>query len=241
MPFISLIKRRLHRDIFADPVLHARVLNLYLCGEAYPHAVDDYFPVEHVEEVSGPELAATMRAHVADEDKHIVLYAKAIRKLGEEVTQLSDADIFNHVIRSHTPEPWRIEPGMDADEKRDRIANFLAHAHWLEKRIARSLEFHVDACAQASSDYPAKAVAAVLSDEHRHMRYTLEAVFDLVPRRRAVEITATHRRAERCANLDFSARQLRRLLVEEGERWPGGRKLSYRVCAFVMKGVLACA
>lgn len=241
MPFISLIKRRLHRDIVADPVLHARVLNLYLCGEAYPHAVDDYFPVEHVEEVSGPELAATMRAHVADEDKHIVLYAKAIRKLGEEVTQLSDADIFNHVIRSHTPDPWRIEPGMNVDEKRDRIANFLAHAHWLEKRIARSLEFHVDACAQASSDYPAKAVAAVLSDEHRHMRYTLEAVFDLVPRRLAVEITATHRRAEQCANLDFSARQLRRLLVEEGERWPGGRKLSYRVCAFVMKGVLACA
>ena len=241
MPVISSIKKRLHRDIVADPVLHARVLNLYLCGEAYPHAVDDYFPVEHAEEVSGPELAATMRAHLADEDKHIVLYAKAISKLGEEVIELPDADIFNHVIRSHTPHPWRVEAGMDVDCKRDRIANFLAHAHCLEKRIARSLEYHVDACAQASSDYPAKAVAAVLSDEQRHTSYTREAVFDLVPRRRAVEIIAIHRRAEHRANLDFSARQLRRLLVEEGEHWPARRKLPYRVCAFVMKGVLACA
>src|SRR4051812_30683285 len=122
MAVISSIKKRLHRDIVVDPVLHARVLNLYLCGEAYPHAVDDYFPVEHAEEVSGPELAVTMRAHLADEDKHVVLYAKAIRKLGEEVIELADADIFNHVIRSHTPDPWRVEPGMDVDDKRDRIA-----------------------------------------------------------------------------------------------------------------------
>lgn len=238
---IGSIKRRLHRDIVADPVLHARVLNLYLCGEAYPHAVDDYFPVDHVEQVSGPELAATMREHMADEDKHIALYAKAIGKLGEEVISLPEADIFNHVIRSHTPEPWKVEPHMDADRKRDRIANFLAHAHWLEKRIARSLEYHFDACAQAASDYPAKAVGAVLADEQRHQRYTREAVFDLVPRRRAVEIIASHRRAESRANLDFSARELRRLLVDEGEHWPAGRKLTYRACAFVMEGVLACA
>lgn len=238
---VSAIKRRLHRDIVADPVLHARVLNLYLCGEAYPHAVDDYFPVDHAEAVAGSELADTMRAHMADEDKHIALYAKAIGKLGEEVIQLPDADIFNHVIRSHTPEPWKVEAAMDSDAKRDRVANFLAHAHWLEKRIARSLEFHFDACAHAACDYPGKAVGAVLADEQRHQRYTREAVFDLVPKRRAVEIIASHRRAESKANLDFSARELRRLLVEEGEHWPGTRKLSYRVCAFVMEGVLACA
>jgi hypothetical protein len=182
-----------------------------------------------------------MRDHLADEDKHVALYAKAIRKLGEEVVDLPEADIFNHVIRTHTPDPWRVEAAMPADRKRDRIANFLAHAHYLEKRIARSLDYHVEACARATNDYPLKAVAAVLSDEQRHMGYTREAVFDLVPRRRAVDILSAHRQAERRANLDFSARELRRLLVEDGERWPAGRKLPYQVCAFVMKGVLACA
>lgn len=235
---IDSIKRRLHRDIVADPILHARVLNLYLCGEAYPHAVDDYFPVEHVD---CPELAAMMRAHQQDEDKHIALYAKAIDKLGAEVIDLPDADIFNHVIRSHTPSPWKVEADMRSDEKRDRIANFLAHAHWLEKRVSRSLEYHLDACAQAATDYAGKAVSAVLSDENRHVDYTRRAVFDLVPTARANAILDAHRRAEHRANLDFSTRELRRLLVEERARWPAGSRPVYRICAFVMQGVLAIA
>jgi hypothetical protein len=236
--FIDSIKRRLHRDIVADPVLHARVLNLYLCGEAYPHAVDDYFPVEHVD---CPQLAEMMREHMAEEDKHIALYAKAIHKLGQEVIDLPAEDIFNHVIRGHTPDPWRVDAGMSIDRKRDRIAHFLAHAHCLEKRVARSLEYHLDACAHSPSDYPGKAVAAVLSDEQRHVRYTGEAVFDLVPRQRAQDILQAHRRAEKRANLDFSTRELQRLLREETEHWPAQRRSLYRGCAFFMRGVLACA
>jgi len=42
---VGAVKRRLHRDIVADPVLHGLVLNLYLNGERYPHRVDDYFPL----------------------------------------------------------------------------------------------------------------------------------------------------------------------------------------------------
>jgi hypothetical protein len=235
---IDAIKRRLHRDIVADPVLHARVLNLYLCGEAYPHAVDDYFPVEHVE---CPELAQMMRTHQQEEDKHIALYAKAIRKLGQPVVQLGDEAIFNAVIRSHTPSPWRVEPGMDRDATRDRVANFLAHAHFLEKRVAHSLGMHQDACAHSPSPYPGKAVAAVLADENRHVRYTHEAVFDLVPTQRAHDILATHRRAERRANFDFSSRTLRRLLREEAARWPFGRRPFFGACTWAMRGALALA
>ncbi len=235
---IDSIKRRLHRDIVADPVLHARVLNLYLCGEAYPHAVDDYFPVEHVE---CPELAGMMRTHMQEEDKHIALYAKAIHKLGQEVVDLPNADIFNHVIRSHTAAPWRVEAEHDRDTRTDRVANFLAHAHWLEKRVARSLEFHHDACAHSASDFPGKAVAAVLADETRHVSYTHEAVYDLLPRQRAHDIIEHHRQAEHRANLDFSSRELRRLIGAEGSHWPTARKPIYRACAFVMRGVLACA
>ena len=36
MRLAQAIKRRLHRDIVADPVLHGRVLNLYLNGELIP-------------------------------------------------------------------------------------------------------------------------------------------------------------------------------------------------------------
>jgi hypothetical protein len=238
LPVIDAIKRRLHRDIVADPVLHARVLNLYLCGEAYPHAVDDYFPVEHVE---CPELANLMRTHQHEEDKHIALYAKAIRKLGQPVVQLGDEAIFNAVIRSHTPAPWRVEPGMDRDAKRDRVANFLAHAHFLEKRVAHSLGMHLEACAHSPSPYPGKAVSAVLADENRHVSYTFDAVFDLMPRQRALDIVASHRRAEKRANLDFSSRTLRRLLREENDRWPAGRRPFFSACTWAMRGALALA
>lgn len=238
MYIVDQTKRRLHRDIVADPVLHARVLNLYLCGEAYPHAVDDYFPIEHV---ACPELAARMTAHLRDEDRHIGLYGAAIRKLGETVQELPNIHIFNHVIRQHSREPWRIDAGMDAQEKQTRVASFLAHAHFLEKRVAHSLELHLDACAYAPSNIPGKAVAAVLADERRHVSYTAEAVFDLLPRARASALMRAHERAEARANLDFSARQLKRLLVEEQPHWPSARRPFYRLCAHIMRGVLACA
>jgi hypothetical protein len=235
---VDSIKRQLHRDIVADPILHARVLNLYLCGEAYPHTVDDYFPVQHVD---CPELARMMQQHLREEDKHVALYAKAIQTLGAEVVKLPDWCIFNHVIRSHTREPWRVNAGLDRQARLDKVANFFAHAHFLEKRVARSLEYHQDACSRAGSHYPGRVIELVLSDELHHVRYTHDAVFDLVSRHRAKQIFDAHRAAEFRANLDFSYRQLRRLLLEEPARWPGKRKLFYRSCAFVMQGVLAGA
>lgn len=237
MHLVDGAKNRLHRDIVADPILHARVLNLYLSGEAYPHTVDDYFPVDHVD---CPELAQRMRNHLKEEDKHVALYTKAIQTLGAEVLNLPDWCIFNHVIRSHTPEPWRVDAHLGPDERADRVANFFGHAHFLEKRVARSLEYHYDACSHASCEYPGRVVGLVLADEMHHVRYTRDAVYDLVPRQRAHEILESHRAAEFRANLDFSYRQLRRLLVEESTRWPASSKWLYRTCAFAMQGILCC-
>jgi hydroxymethylpyrimidine/phosphomethylpyrimidine kinase len=238
MGLIDATKRQLHRDIVADPVLHARVLNLYLNGEAYPHRVDDYFPVAHVE---APELAERMRTHMAEEDKHIALYAKAIDKLGQQVEDLPHACIFNAVIRHHTPESWAVRSHQDRDTRRLRLAHFLAHAHCLEKRVARSLEMHLDACAHAASPYPAKAVAAVLADEHDHVRYTAEAVNELLPRSAAAAVWSVHVAAEKRANLDFSSAQLRRLLRENRSSWPGARRRYYALCAWAMRGLLTHA
>jgi len=238
MTLIDSVKLRLHRDIVADPVLHGLVLDLYLNGEQYPHRVQDYFPM-HVAEAA--ELVGAMRQHLAEEDKHGALYIRAIQKLEQPVIELPMNDIYNEVIRAHTPVRFAIESDDDADGRRKKVAHFFAHLHYLEKRIARSLEYHVEACANAATSYPEKVVGTVLKDEWRHVGYTGEAVAHLLPARVAAEVMALHRRAEQHANLDFSAGQLGGLLRRHAARFPRFRGAGYRCCASLLRGVLAYA
>jgi len=235
---VGAVKRRLHRDIVADPVLHGLVLNLYLNGERYPHRVDDYFPLAAANDA---QLESLMRRHMAEEDRHIALYEKAIHKLGQPVLELPLGDVYNEVIRRHTSASFAMAAGDDTDARNLKLAHFFAHLHFLEKRIARSLEYHVDACAHAACPYPAKAVGAVLADELRHVSYTRESVQHVLPGRAAKVVLALHARAERRANLDFSARQLGRLLRDEARRFPRGRGAFYRGCTSILRGALACA
>ena len=230
---IDAIKRKLHREIVADPVLHGLVLNLYLNGEEYPHFVDDYFPIAVGDECG---LGDTMRAHLADEDKHVALYKKAITKLDQPVLALPKADIFNEVIRGHTPVSFAMQPGDGRDARLLKLAHFFAHAHFLEKRVARSLDYHVEACAMSPSPYPEKAVSAVLQDEGRHVSYTRQAVLDLLPRSTALDVLATHTRAERRANLDFSSRQMGQLLRDHSRRFSASGAALFRACAFLLRG-----
>ena len=238
MKVIDGIKARLHRDIVADPVLHGLVLNLYLNGEQYPHRVTDYFPLAAVED---PQLLAAMQGHMADEDKHIALYTRAIEKIGQPVLVQPLESVFNSVIRRHTPASFALEAGEDRDALRLKLAHFFAHLHFLEKRVARSLEYHVDACAHAASDYPGKVIDAVLRDETRHVRYTRESVTQLLPARAAAQVLSLHSRAESRANLDFSANELGRLVREQAARFPRLRGSAYRACAALLQGVLALA
>lgn len=238
MIIVDRIKARLHRDIVADPVLHGLVLNLYLNGEQYPHRVSDYFPFAAVED---PGLERRMRSHMADEDKHIALYARALEKLGQPVTVQPLDETFNGVIRRHTRASFTLAADDDRDTRRHKLAHFFAHLHFLEKRVARSLEYHVDACAHSASDYPQKAIAVVLGDEGRHVRYTREAVAELLPARIAHDVLEEHARAERRANLDFSAGQLGRLVREQIGRFPRWRGRIYGACTALLSGALSLA
>jgi len=238
MMIIDGIKARLHRDIVADPVLHGLVLNLYLNGEQYPHRVGDYFPLAAVED---PRLEQTVRRHMADEDKHIALYTRAIEKIGQPVHVQPLENIFNSVILRHTPASFALEAGESRDAARLKLAHFFAHLHFLEKRVARSLEYHLDACAHAVSDYPGKVIDAVLRDERGHVRYTRETVKDLLPAREADRVLKLHAHAERRANLDFSANELGSLVREQAARFPHWRGRVYRACAALLQGVLAIA
>jgi hypothetical protein len=238
MMIVDRIKQRLHRDVVADPVLHGLVLNLYLNGEQYPHRVSDYFPLAAANDA---ELERIMRAHMADEDKHIALYTRAIEKLGQPVSVHELPDIFNEVIRRNTPVTFALEPGDSRETCRGKLAHFLAHLHFLEKRVARSLEYHYEACAHAASPYPQKVIGAVLGDEFHHVRYTREVVEDLLPRGEARAVLALHEGAEKRANLEFSAVHLGRLLREQAARFPPVRGAIYRTCTAVLRGGLACA
>jgi len=235
---VDAIKRRLHRDIVADPVLHGLVLNLYLNGEQYPHRVSDYFPLAAADDA---ELERMMRAHMADEDKHIALYTRAIEKLGQPVTEHALCDVFNDVIRRNTKVSFALTPSDSRDAGRDKLAHFFAHLHFLEKRVARSLEYHIEACARAASAYPEKVIGAVLGDELRHVSYTREVVLQLLPRQRAADVLTLHARAESRANLEFSANQLGRLVREQAARFPAFRGRVYRTCTTLLRGALACA
>lgn len=225
---VGAVKRQLHRDICRDPVLHGLVLNLYLNGEEYPHRVTDYFPENVIDE---PELLLRMQSHMRDEDKHVALYRKAIDRLGQPIVELPMADVYNEVIRGHTNGSFAISTSDSNDQKTDKLANFFAHLHFLEARIARSLDFHLDACAHSPDDYPAKAVAIVHSDEQHHVQYTREAVMDLLPQTRAQEVLAHHREAESRANLDFSSTQLTRLTTSYATHFPRARRGIYRGAA----------
>lgn len=222
---VRIIKQNLHREICQDPLLHGLVLNLYLNGEEYPHRIDDYFPLWAVEDA---ELQAAMRRHMQDEDKHVAVYRKAIQKIGQPVVELPMADVYNEVIRHHTAGSFRIEENDTADQRTFKIASFMAHLHYLEKRIARSLEYHLDACCRSPSSYPQKAVGIVYTDETRHVDYTLAAVTNLLPRARAINLLSQHRQAEAKANLDFSARQMAHLTSVYGRRFSGVSRHLYR-------------
>lgn len=225
---IDAIKRQLHRDICRDPVLHGLVLNFYLNGEEYPDRVAGYFPGVRAEE---PEIAVLLARHLQDERKHVALYAKTLQQIEQPRLQFPLPEIYNSIILAYTAELPRI-PRVEV------LAGFFAHLHFLEKRIAHSLEIHLDACAFSPSPYPGRAVGVVLRDEQHHRQYTLEVVKDLLPTGAARRVLAHHRRAEARANLVFSARQLGMLTRTYAERFPRLRRPVYRLAATLQESLV---
>lgn len=229
---VDSVKRSIHREIASRPVTHAWALNLYRAGERYPQTVCDYFPAEHA---PWPELADEMRRHRHDEERHTAMYAHAIRSLCQPVLEVADRDVLNVVIRSYTAESFTIVESDDRDTRRRKLAHFLTHAHFLEKRVARSLEYHREACAAAGAMDAQRVVDAVLRDEGRHVTYTIEAARELLTAGERSAVFDHHRRAEAKANLDFSQRQIRAFLRLAAPAVPAERRWLYRFCAFVME------
>jgi len=229
---IDSVKGRFHGELVANPLTHGWVLNLYRGGERYPQRVCDYFQSDYA---PTKELAAQLRQHAAEEDKHVLLFSQAIKTIEQPVIEVELGDVFNEVIRSFTPGTFHIRESDSPEARRHKLANFMAHAHHLEKRVARSFAYHIDACERSRKSDIARLVARAKTDEDRHVRYTRETVFDLLTRREAQDVMAVHRRAEARANLVFSQRQVRAFLGQFGQAMPKHRQWLYRICATIME------
>lgn len=229
---IDSIKGRFHGEMVSNPTIHGWVLNLYRGGERYPQRVCDYFQSDFA---PTKELAARLRQHAAEEDKHVHIFSQALKSIEQPVVEVELGDVFNEVIRSFTPGTFHIVESDTPEERRRKLANFLAHAHHLEKRVARSFAYHIDACERAGADGVARVVAIAKYDEEGHVRYTRAAVFDLLTRREADEVMEVHCRAEAKANLIFSQRQVRAFLNRFSNTTPKHRRWLYRICAMLME------
>ncbi|UJR78365.1 Hypothetical protein I5071_3920 [Sandaracinus amylolyticus] len=227
-------KLRWHLDIVDQPAVHAWALALYRAGERHPETVTDYFPHTAVR-AHWPELADQLKRHAGDERGHAALYTRAIEKLGEPVHDVDDHDVFNHAIRAHTPVSWAIGEDDERDVIRLKVAHFLAHAHHLEKRVMRSLDYHVEACARRRRDHVLSVVERVHADEARHVRTTMESLVALTTEAERRVIVDLHVRAEAAATSAFSARQTRTFLARLGTRVPLVRRVVYAASAFVME------
>jgi hypothetical protein len=232
MNIIDGIKRQFHRDLVADPVTHGWVLNLYLGGERYPQRVCDYFQSGFA---PSRELSAQIDRHAADEEKHSRLFAHGIEMLGQPVVELEMGDIFNDVIRSFTPGTFHIVESDSVEQKRWKLANFMAHAHCLEKRVARSFAYHAEACEHATRPALLGILEVAHRDEERHVHYTHETVYDLLPRAEADAVMETHRRAEAKANLKFSQKQVRAFLQQFPANSSRRHRALYRIGAALME------
>jgi len=229
---IDNIKGRFHGDMVSNPVTHGWVLNLYRGGERYPQRVCDYFQSDFA---PNTDLAAQLRRHSAEEEKHVHLFSHAIQSLDQPVVEVELGDVFNEVIRSFTPGTFHIVADDSDEVRRRKLAHFLAHAHHLEKRVARSFGYHIDACARAGRSEVAELIARAKHDEEGHVHYTRVAVFDLLTRREANEVMDVHRRAEARANLVFSQRQVRVFLWQYASEIPKRRQWLFRICATIME------
>jgi hypothetical protein len=230
---IDPVKKSFHRDLSRDPVTHGWVLNLYRAGERYPQQVCDYFQLEFA---PWPGLATDLERHALDEARHGVLFEHGLAQLGQPVVELASGDVFNEVIRSFTPGTFHIVDSDPPDRRSFKLANFLAHAYHLEKRIARSFAYHLEACEAVGQERVGRIIAAIHRDEEHHVRYTREAVFELLPGSRAREVMAVHRRAEAKANLMFSARQVGALLRRCRTAAPRHHRLLYQLSGYLMEG-----
>ncbi|MFO1520166.1 MAG: hypothetical protein U1F57_10965 [bacterium] len=229
---IDSLKSLWHEDLVKNPTVHGWVLNLYRAGEKYPQLVSDYFPWQFA---PWKELASQMRQHEQEESRHERLLSQTLKKMGQPLVEFRGHDIFNEVIRKHTPVSFRILKKDPEKNRHLKLAHFLAHAHCLEKRVLRSLEYHYETCEKAGNKIAAKAVHFILQDERKHVEYTKRAVRELLPLGQAKSVFKLHRKIEAKANLEFSNSQVKIFLKHYSEAVPRTHRWLYRFCAWVME------
>ena len=232
---IDRVKDRFHRDIASDPVTHGWVLNLYLEGERYPQRVCDYFQADFApgEELArGPPAPRPRRGQARPALRPWPAPARPAAGRAPPGRRVQRGDPLVHP--RHLPYPR--EPIRRRSAAR-KLANFLAHAHHLERRVARSFAYHMEACETAGQ--PAIAQPGGRGAQGREPSRAVTPArrcSSCSPAARPQAVMELHRRAEAKANLTFSARQVRAFLTQFQAVTPRHRRWLYRLSAFLMEG-----
>lgn len=224
------LKIAYHKDLAKHPLTHAWILNLYRAGEDHHFTVEDYFPYEHALD---PTLREQMHKHMQDEARHGNLFLKFLKKNNWDTSNYIDDDVYNNVVRQHTPLGFQIFENDSSETKRLKLAHFLAHAHFLEKRVAQSLCFHQEACDQLGKTDILETLQEIHKDESHHVNYTREAVYNLLTRQEAKNVFTLHKQAEKKANVDFSQKQIQYLLNQRSSFLSKSNSLILKVFAFL--------
>ena len=229
---VDSLKSWWHEDLVNNSQVHGWVLNLYRAGEKYPQLVEDYFPWKHA---PWKKLRLRMQQHEKEESRHERIFARVIEKMGEPLVEFRDENIFNDVVRKYTKVSFRILSRDSKQVRQLKLAHFLAHAHCLEKRVLRSLEYHLEACERAGNKDVAKAIRPILHDEGEHVVYTREAVSEILSTRRVKSVMKLHSEAEARANLKFSQLQVKKFLRQYAKGVSLPRRSLYRFCSWMME------
>jgi hypothetical protein len=230
------VKHRLkiayHKDLASHPVSHAWILNLYRSGEEHHLTVDDYFPAEYA---PSTQLSKDLERHKNDEVKHGKIFAHLLNAAGWPLTDFAGDDVYNNVVRRFTPATFKMQDDDSQEERRVKLAHFLAHAHFLEMRVAESLVYHLEACDQLGKHDLVQGLGSIHKDEERHRTYTREAVFDLLTRKHAMQVFALHKEAEAKANISFSLTQVHYLLKNMTDYLSRYNIVLLKICAFIVE------
>ncbi|MBX7149189.1 hypothetical protein K1X76_08880 [bacterium] len=228
---IHRIKTGFHRDLLQNPETHAWVLNLYRAGEGYPQHANDYFPYEHFED---KKITNQLKTHAQEEKKHEAFFTKLIRDMGEPLLEFKGPDIFNYAVKNFTPINFKIEIADSTETKRLKLAHFLIHAHFLEKRVAQSLLYHQEACNHEGKQKIAETINLIYQDELNHVKLTWNLATELLANAELETFKALHQKAEAKANLSFSQHQVRQFIRLKTNGLSRYRRACYMVYSQLM-------
>ncbi|HYF47857.1 MAG TPA: ferritin-like domain-containing protein, partial [Planctomycetota bacterium] len=186
----------------------------------------DFFPVEQVTDAS---LRGEMLQHRKDERKHAGLFLRSIKRIGGRDLDLSYGYTLNNAVLQKGL-PYGPRPLAADGEGAIQLAHFLAHMYVVERRGLGSFRFQADACRQYGLRDIADDIEVVIADEEKHVKYTSEAVINLLGRIKGEQFLKWSVDLESYAHRAYARWLLEELLRQRPDHPSRAWRAFYRLC-----------